>query len=215
MEDESGTGIDVTQLALDLTSAELNYSGSGLVDGDNTDADILLILFLDMTGDDKVTETNLKLVLKMISRLMEEAKEYKSFTSMFYLDSLQRFIALWTKYQGNPKIKTPMLNASHVIAVSIGKDSYMAWKIQALYRYISQFHTLPPTSKGNHHAHPSLLNNEWIALGNQAYLPAGKGGTWYDGPASKAQAEQPLASWQGWNWLPWASSDTQVSSHIC
>ena len=169
-EDESGTRMDVTQLALDLTSAELNHSGSGLADGDNIDADIPLTSFLDTTGDDEVTETNSKPVLETISRLMEEAKKYKSFTSMFYLDSLQRFITLWTKYQGNPKIKAPMLKASHVIAVSIGKGPYMARKIRALYQYISQFRTLPPISKGNHHAHPSLLNNERIASAVRRYL---------------------------------------------
>ena len=84
-EDESGTRMDVTQLALNLTSAELNHSGSGLADGDNTDADILLTSFLDMTGDDKVTETNSKPVLKTISRLMEEAKK------VIYLHVLSRF----------------------------------------------------------------------------------------------------------------------------
>ena len=115
-----------------------------------------------MTDDDEVIESNTELVLKTVNKLLEQAKKYISFTSTFYLNSLKQFINLNTKYQANLKIKWPMQKTSHVIAASIGKGPYMAHKICALYRYISQFCTLPSTNKGNHHAHPTLLDNERI-----------------------------------------------------
>ena len=93
--------------------------------------------FLDMTGDDKVTESNMELVLETVNKLWEQVKKYKSFTSTFYLNSLKQFINLNMKYQANLKIKWPMQKASHAIAASIGKGPYMACKICALYRYIS------------------------------------------------------------------------------
>jgi hypothetical protein len=136
------------------------------VDGTN----FPLTSFLDTTGDDEVTESNMEPVLETVNKLLEQAKKYKSFTSTFYLNSLKQFINLNTKYQANPKIKQPMQKASCTIAASIGKGPYMAHKIHALYRYVSQFHTLPPTNKGNHHAHPTLLNNEQITSAMRRYL---------------------------------------------
>lgn len=120
-----------------------------------------LTSFLDMTGYDEVMESNTKPVLEMISKLLEQVKKKLLFTPMLYLNSLEQFINLWTKYKANPKVKRPMQKTSSAIATSIGKGLYMACKICGLYRYISWFRTLPPTSKGNnHHAHPTLLNNE-------------------------------------------------------
>ncbi|KAF8546588.1 hypothetical protein OG21DRAFT_1479657 [Imleria badia] len=109
-------------------------------------------------------------ILETVNKLLEQAKKYKSFTSTFYLNSLKQFINLNTKYHTNPKIKRPMQKVSHAIATSIGKGPYMAHKIRALYRYVSQFRTLPPTNKGNHHAHLTLLDNERITLAMRRYL---------------------------------------------
>ena len=130
------------------------------IDNDIDETNSPLSLFLDTTGDDEVTESNTEPVLETVDKLLEQAKKYKSSTSIFYLNSLKQFINLNMKYQANPKIKQPMQKASHAIAASIGKGPYMARKICALYRYVSQFRTLPPTNKGNHHAHPTLLDNE-------------------------------------------------------
>ncbi|KAF8526566.1 hypothetical protein BU17DRAFT_62059 [Hysterangium stoloniferum] len=109
-------------------------------------------------------------VAKTVKKLIVDAKKYKSFTSLFYLNSFKQFIELWEKYQQNPRIKAPMKKASHAIAASIGKRPYMARKIRKLYRYVTHFQTLPPASKGKHHAHPSLLNNERIAQAQMARL---------------------------------------------
>ena len=62
------------------------------------------------------------------------------------------------------------MRASDTIARSVGKGPYFAHQIQHLSLYIRRFHTLPPTTKGKHHAHPSLLNNECVAHGVRHYL---------------------------------------------
>ncbi|KIJ27974.1 hypothetical protein M422DRAFT_270825 [Sphaerobolus stellatus SS14] len=62
------------------------------------------------------------------------------------------------------------MHASHAIAKSIGKGPYFAQKIRSLTRYIGCFHTLPPATAGKHNAHPSLLNDEWIAQAVYRYL---------------------------------------------
>ncbi|KIK97262.1 hypothetical protein PAXRUDRAFT_24716 [Paxillus rubicundulus Ve08.2h10] len=85
-------------------------------------------------------------------------------------DVLKQFIELWEKYQHNPRIKPPMLRASHCVATSVGKGPCLAQMICALYEYVSCFRTLPPISWGKHHAHPSLLNNEQIAQAMCHYL---------------------------------------------
>ena len=118
--------------------------------------------FLDMTADEDNTSDS-ETVLDTIKTLVTNAKKFKSFTSLFYLNSLKQFIELFEKYQKNPRIKAPMCKASHTMATAIGKGPYMARKIHTLYRYVSQFQTLPPISKGKHHTFPSLLNNEQIA----------------------------------------------------
>jgi len=125
--------------------------------------------FLDMTTDEDDT-SNLEPVLDMIKTLIMSAKKFKSFTSLFYLNSLKQFIELFEKYQKNPRIKAPMCKESRTMAVSIGKGPYMVWKIHTLYRYVSQFQTLPPISKGKHHTFPSLLNNKRIAPAVRQYL---------------------------------------------
>jgi hypothetical protein len=98
-----------------------------------------LVSFLDMTGDDNSAESNTDPVLETIRKLMVDAKKYKSFTSLFYLNTLKQFIELWGTYQCNPKIRAPMCKASHAVATSIGKGPYMARKIRALYRYVVKF----------------------------------------------------------------------------
>ncbi|KAF8139716.1 hypothetical protein EV363DRAFT_1392657 [Boletus edulis] len=143
---------------------------SNLLNNDINKTNSPLTSFLDTMGDDEVTESNTELVLETVNKLLEQAKKYKSFISIVYLNSLKQFINLNTKYQANPKIKWPMQKASCAIAASIGKGPYTACKICALYRYISRFRTLPPTNKGNHHAHPTLLNNERIASAVRWYL---------------------------------------------
>lgn len=125
--------------------------------------------FLDTTEDDSDAIESIS-VLKSVKKLIMDAKKYKSFTSLFYLTSLKQFIELWEKYKQNPRIKAPMVKASHVVAVSVGKGPYVARKIRTLYRYVARFHTLPPTNTGKHHAHPSLLNNERIAQAVRRYL---------------------------------------------
>ena len=62
------------------------------------------------------------------------------------------------------------MRASLAVAKSIGKGPYFAHKIRTLTKYIGQFQTLPPTTIGNHNAHPSLLNNERMAQAVQRYL---------------------------------------------
>jgi hypothetical protein len=69
-----------------------------------------------------------------------------------------------------PTIKNPSTRASEAIATSVGKGPYFAKKIQHLTVYIRQFHTLPPTGSGKHHAHPSLLNDERVAQAVRRYL---------------------------------------------
>ena len=125
--------------------------------------------FLDMTEDDSDTVESIS-VLESVKKLIIDAKKYKSFTSLFYLTSLKQFVELWEKYKQNPRIAAPMVKASHIVASSVGKGPYVARKIRTLYRYVAQFHTLPPTNTGKHHTHPSLLNNERVAQAVHRYL---------------------------------------------
>ncbi|KAG8213188.1 hypothetical protein J3R82DRAFT_11644 [Butyriboletus roseoflavus] len=79
-----------------------------------------------MTNDNDEKGSHTEPVLEMIKRLTLEAKKYKSFTLLFYLNSLIQFIDLWEKYWWNPKINQSMQKASCIIAVSVGKGLYMA-----------------------------------------------------------------------------------------
>ncbi|KIO02003.1 hypothetical protein M404DRAFT_28230 [Pisolithus tinctorius Marx 270] len=88
--------------------------------------------FLDVTEDDNDSAESIS-VMGCINKLMADAKKYKSFTSLFHLSSLKHFINLWDKYKQNPRIKAPMVKASHTIAVSVGKGPYFARKICKLY----------------------------------------------------------------------------------
>ncbi|KAH7881694.1 hypothetical protein F5I97DRAFT_1933136 [Phlebopus sp. FC_14] len=94
--------------------------------------------FLDTVSDDD-DAPNSGPVLEIVKTLIINAKKFKSFTPLFYLNSLKQFIELWEKYQRNPRIKAPMCKASHTVAVSVGKGPYMARKIHALYRYVARF----------------------------------------------------------------------------
>ena len=78
------------------------------------------VSFLDTTteDDDRLESVT---VLKTVKKLIADAKRFKSFTLLFYLNSLKQFIELWLKYQQNPQIKALMSKASHTIAVAVGK----------------------------------------------------------------------------------------------
>lgn len=160
--------------ALDLTNnGGTAWQPTPMVnDTDNintTEAEVPAITFLDMIEDDNDAAAPIS-VLETVKKLIIDVKKYKSFTPLFYLTSLKQFINLWGKYKVNPQIKAPMVNASRVIAASVGKGPYMARKIRSLYKYVARFHTLPPTNTGKHHTHPSLLNNEWVAQAVRQYL---------------------------------------------
>ena len=145
--------------------------GLPTLDGDADNIKVPVVDFLDTAeDDDDAAEIQNEPVLEAIKRLILEAKKYKSFTSLFYLNMLVQFVELWTKYQQNPRIKGPMCRASHAIAISISKGPYMARKIHSLYSYVERFRALPPISKGKHHAYPTLLNNERIAAAVRRYL---------------------------------------------
>lgn len=125
--------------------------------------------FLDVTEDDNDVAESIS-VIESVKRLMHDAKKYRSFTALFHLNSLQQFIELWEKYKQNPRIKAPMVKASHTVSTSVGKGPYFARKIRKLYRYVAQFRTLPPLSTGKYHTHPSLLNDERVAQAVRRYL---------------------------------------------
>ena len=109
-------------------------------------------------------------VVETVKGLITNAKKFKSFSCLIYLHALQQFITLREHYMLNPKVKNPMIRASHTVAVSIRKGPYFARKVQTLHNYVEQIHTLPPTNAGKHHAHPSLLNNEHITQAVPHYL---------------------------------------------
>jgi hypothetical protein len=125
---------------------------------------------LDTTADDDDDISEPPPIIDIVKTLIGEAKKFKSFTSLMHLHALKQFIELWEKYKHMPRVRAPMMKASHTIAVSIGKGPYMARKLRTLYKYVAKFHTLPPMSAGKHHAHPSLLNNERIAQAVRRYL---------------------------------------------
>jgi len=108
--------------------------------------------------------------LESVEALIASAKRFRSFTPLFYLNAVKEFIKLWDKYKKNPRIKAPMIKVSHAISTAIGKGPYMARKIRKLYRYIARFQALPPVSRGKHHAHPSLLNDERVMQAVHRYL---------------------------------------------
>ena len=114
--------------------------GLPTLDGDADNIKVPVVDFLDTAeDDDDAAEIQNEPVLEAIKRLILEAKKYKSFTSLFYLNMLVQFVELWTKYQQNPRIKGPMCRASHAIAISISKGPYMARKIRSLYNYVERF----------------------------------------------------------------------------
>ncbi|KAI6146736.1 hypothetical protein BKA82DRAFT_10201 [Pisolithus tinctorius] len=85
----------------------------------------IVVAFLDMTAEDNDRLESVP-VLETVKKLIVDAKRFKSFTSLFYLDSLKQVIELWTKYQQNSQIKAPMGKASHTISAAVGKGLYMA-----------------------------------------------------------------------------------------
>jgi hypothetical protein len=105
-----------------------------------------------------------------VSKLTKLAKRHKSLTSLVHLQCIKSYLELCEKYKAKPNIKNPSGRASHAVARSIGKGPYFAKKIVRLKCYIEKFQTLPPTSSGQHHAHPSLLNNERIHQAVTRYL---------------------------------------------
>ncbi|KIK79518.1 hypothetical protein PAXRUDRAFT_161140, partial [Paxillus rubicundulus Ve08.2h10] len=83
------------------------------------------VMFLDTTEDDNDSPESVT-VLETVKRLVVDAKKFKSFTSLFHLNALKQFIELWEKYQHNPRIRAPMLRASHCVTTSVGKGPYLA-----------------------------------------------------------------------------------------
>ena len=144
------------------TTLDESESNDCLLSNDGDSSNFPSTSYLDTTADED-DAPNSEPVLETIKKLIQDAKKFKSFTSLFYLHSLKQFIELWETYQRNPRIKAPMCKASHTVAVSVGKGPYMARKIRTLYRYVAKFQTLPPISKGKHRTFPSLLDNEQIA----------------------------------------------------
>lgn len=110
------------------------------------------------------------LFANILKKLIDEAMKYMAYTPLMHLHAVKRFVELWEFYKRHPKVKAPMRQASILVARSIGKGKYFARKIGTLYKYIKQFHTLPPVNSGKHHAHPSLLNNEGIKHAVRRYL---------------------------------------------
>ena len=58
-------------------------------------------IFLDTTEDDNDITESIS-VLETVKKLTIEARKYKSFTSLFHLNSLKQFIELWERYKRNP-----------------------------------------------------------------------------------------------------------------
>jgi hypothetical protein len=109
-------------------------------------------------------------VTAIVARLIKEAKQHKSFSALFKLEAVKKYIELYHKYAQNPRVNNPRTQASDKVATAVGKGKYFSRKIRHLAIYIKKFHTLPPTSAGKHHAHPSLLNNELVAHAVRRYL---------------------------------------------
>jgi len=55
-------------------------------------------IFLDTTEDDNDITESIS-VLETVKKLTIEARKYKSFTSLFHLNSLKQFIELWEQYK--------------------------------------------------------------------------------------------------------------------
>jgi hypothetical protein len=124
---------------------------------------------LDVTADDEIETIQLSVGV-MVDKLIKDAKRHNSFAALFKLQAVKRYLELRLKYRYIPTIKNPSTRASEAIATSVGKGPYFAKKIRHLTVYIRQFHTLPPTGSGKHHAHPSLLNDERVAQAVRRYL---------------------------------------------
>ena len=152
----------------DAASADLDLEPDD-VSGMDNGHDASAVSFLDMTHED-VDDGHTESVLDTIKRLTVDAKKYQSFKSLFHLNALERFVEMWGKYQQNPKIKGPKRKASHAVAVSVGKGQYFARKLCSMYAYVERYQTLPPEGKGQHHAYPTLLNDEQIAAAVRRYL---------------------------------------------
>ncbi|KAG2045904.1 hypothetical protein BDR06DRAFT_1012777 [Suillus hirtellus] len=57
--------------------------------------------FLDMTADDDDNHDSVEPtpVIDTVKKLIDEAKRFKSFTSLMHLHALKQFIELWDKYK--------------------------------------------------------------------------------------------------------------------
>jgi hypothetical protein len=80
------------------------------------------------TADDEdVQET--EPTYEIVKQLIMEVKRFKSFTLLLHLYAIKTFLELCEKYHRSPRIKNPVIRASHTVAVSIGKGPYLARKI--------------------------------------------------------------------------------------
>ncbi|KAF8587728.1 hypothetical protein K439DRAFT_1652205 [Ramaria rubella] len=107
--------------------------------------------------NDEEEEPEEQTIYETTKKLIMEAKKFKSFSHLMHLHAIKA-------------VADPTMCASIAVAKSVGKGPYFARKIRLLTCYIGHFCTLPPTMAGKHNAHPSLLNNEWIAQAVRRYL---------------------------------------------
>lgn len=130
-------------------------------------------IWLDMTSDNEMDDDesdNGPQIGDILKKLIRSARRHKSFSALYKLEAVKNYLELKLKYSLNPKVKNPRTRASLAVAKSVGKGPYFARKLRHLALYIQKFHTLPPTNSGNHHAHPSLLDNEQVAHAVRRYL---------------------------------------------
>ncbi|KAI5992740.1 hypothetical protein EDD15DRAFT_2368025 [Pisolithus albus] len=97
-----------------------------------TEAGEPLTSFLETVADED-DSPNMESVFETVNRLIGNAKKYKSFTSLFHLNSLKQFIKLWEKYQWNPRIKAPIKGGHHAHPSLLNNEQIAA----AVRRYLT------------------------------------------------------------------------------
>lgn len=68
--------------------------------------------WLNTAADDEVEPVTVQ-VINTVKKLITEAQKYKSFSSLMHLHAVQPFIEFCKRYKLNPKIKNPVIRASH------------------------------------------------------------------------------------------------------
>lgn len=128
-------------------------------------------VFLDPAGDEIEEGGSMEDSVRLrLEKLIKMAKKHKSAAALFKLHTLKMYLELYAKMKLNPRISNPAQRASLSIARSVGRGAYFARQLRHLKLYVHRFGTLPPSRTGKHHAHPSLLNNEHIAVAVRRYL---------------------------------------------